>query len=287
MLISFKNCLWISDGDDDIYMTLDILWNAVFFLQRKKNLSFMLIQSTVKTGWAKNNEKVELLHSLKSLRESQDVERIILWCHFWRSLAFAEFSAKVCFHCFGKVFLWCFQRLQKDVKDLPWSISKISPPAFTVFFQAQTASPSRFFRASRKLFNRPPKVQNAVSYSITLLAQRVFCLSPNVFQKWGKWGGGKSPRLCPISAKITCTALLNSPKVQFFYSMCHCRHIIMARSLLLCWRSQEAAVILKMDLLIRFEISSLISNALPFRLIYASGSVWIKRSTWGIFRKDL
>ena len=126
-------------------------------------------------------------------------------------------SPKVCFHCFGKVFLWCFQRLQKDVKDLPWSISKISPPAFTVFFQ--TASPSRFFRASRKLFNRPPKVQNAVSYSITLLAQRVFCLSPNVFQKWGKWGGGKSPRLRPISAKITCTALLNSPKVQFFYSI--------------------------------------------------------------------
>ena len=33
--------IWISDGDDDIYMTLDILWNAVFFfLQRKKKSIF-------------------------------------------------------------------------------------------------------------------------------------------------------------------------------------------------------------------------------------------------------
>ena len=244
----------------------------------------MLIQSTVKTGWAKNNEKVELLHSLKSLRESEDVERIILWCHFWRSLAFAEFSESL-LSLFWKGFLMMFPKVAERCQRLALKHFKDFPSGFHCFFQ--TASPSRFFRASRKLFNRPPKVQNAVSYSITLLAQRVFCLSPNVFQKWGKWGGGKSPRLRPISAKITCTALLNSPKVQFFYSMCHCRHIIMARSLLLCWRSQEAAVILKMDLLIRFEISFLISNALPFRLIYASGSVWIKRSTWGIFRKDL
>ena len=132
------------------------------------------------------------------------------------------------------------ERFSYDVSKGCRKMSKTCLEAFQRFplrlslFFLQTASPSRFFRASRKLFNRPPKVQNAVSYSITLLAQRVFCLSPNVFQKWGKWGGGKSPRLRPISAKITCTALLNSPKVQFFYSMCHCRHIIMARSLLLC-----------------------------------------------------
>ena len=241
MLISFKNCLWISDGDDDIYMTLDILWNAVFFLQRKKNLSFMLIQSTVKTGWAKNNEKVELLHSLKSLRESQDVERIILWCHFWRSLAFAEFSAKVCFHCFGKVFLWCCQRLQKDVKELPWAFQRFSLWLSVFFEDTQTASPSRFFSRLhlsstprsflRKLFNRPSmksskcfKLLNhfiGKTFLFVILVQNPalsFSVN-NVFQNRGK----SSLLVLPISAKITGTALLNSPKVQFFYSMCHYR----------------------------------------------------------------
>lgn len=32
--------LWISDGDDDIYMTLDILWNAVFFSATQKKSIF-------------------------------------------------------------------------------------------------------------------------------------------------------------------------------------------------------------------------------------------------------
>ena len=77
-----------------------------------------------------------------------DVERIILWCHLRGvALAFASRirALKVCFHCFGKVFLWCCQRLQKDVKELPWAFQRFSPWLSVFFEDTQTASPSRFF----------------------------------------------------------------------------------------------------------------------------------------------
>ena len=104
-----------------------------FFCNAKKNLSFMLIQSTVKTGWAKNNEKVELLRSLKSLRESQDVERIILWCHFWRSLAFAEFSESL-LSLFWIGFLMMFPKVAERCQRLALKHFKDFPSGFHCFF---------------------------------------------------------------------------------------------------------------------------------------------------------
>ena len=157
------------------YMTLDILSNAFFFSVQKIDLSFMLIQSSVKAGWAKNTRERDRVYAtflviskLDVCFDEADVERIILWCHLWGvALAFASRirALKVCFHCFGKVFLWCCQRLQKDVKELPWAFQRFSLWLSVFFEDTQTASPSRFFSRLhlsstprsflRKLFNRP------------------------------------------------------------------------------------------------------------------------------------
>ena len=218
----------------------------------------MLIQSSVKAGWAKNTREIKyrwnqtflVIFKLDVCFDEADVERIILWCHLWGvALAFASRirALKVCFHCFGKVFLWCCQRLQKDVKELPWAFQRFSLWLSVFFEDTQTASPSRFFSRLhlsstprsflRKLFNRPSmksskcfKLLNhfiGKTFLFVILVQNPalsFSVN-NVFQNRGK----SSLLVLPISAKITGTALLNSPKVQFFYSMCHyrvlCRHI--------------------------------------------------------------
>ena len=222
---------------------------CIFFFGAKNRSLFYADPIFRKSRLSKNTRERDIVYAtflviskLDVCFDEADVERIILWCHLWGvALAFASRirALKVCFHCFGKVFLWCCQRLQKDVKELPWAFQRFSLWLSVFFEDTQTASPSRFFSRLhlsstprsflRKLFNRPSmksskcfKLLNhfiGKTFLFVILVQNPalsFSVN-NVFQNRGK----SSLLVLPISAKITGTALLNSPKVQFFYSMCH------------------------------------------------------------------
>ena len=159
----------------------------------------------------------------------------------------AHQSSESLLSLFWKGFLMMLPKVAERCQRVALSISKIFPLAFSVFrghtdsisfkifSRLHLSSTPRSFL--RKLFNRPSmksskcfKLLNhfiGKTFLFVILVQNPalsFSVN-NVFRNRGK----SSLLVLPISAKITGTALLNSPKVQFFYSMCHyrvlCRHI--------------------------------------------------------------
>ena len=160
----------------------------------------------------------------------------------------AHQSSESLLSLFWKGFLMMLPKVAERCQRVALSISKIFPLAFSVFrghtdsisfkiffplaslLNSSLVSSQTFQQAFNEKFKMLQATQSLywqnVFFFVILVQNPALSFSVNnVFQNRGK----SSLLVLPISAKITGTALLNSPKVQFFYSMCHyrvlCRHI--------------------------------------------------------------